>query len=206
MRGINNIRGAIFDLDGTLLDSMPIYESIDADLLKTIGKTAKPGIYDAIRPLSGMQVPEYLRAEYALEQSAEWIMARLDTLLYDFYARTAPVKPGAARTLEALARQGVRMCVATATNRELVEISLKRTGLDKYFERIFTCAEEGAGKDEPTIFLKAAGFLGTELAETVVFEDSLHAILSAKRGGFPVVAVFDKSSERHRAEIERLAD
>ena len=96
------------------------------------------------------------------------------------------------------------MCVATATDRPLVEAALKRTGIRGYFEEIFTCSETGCGKDRPYIYETAWTRLGTPRAATWVFEDALYAVKTARAAGFPVVGVFDRY-ERRTAEAARLS-
>jgi HAD superfamily hydrolase (TIGR01509 family) len=204
--GKRQMKGAIFDLDGTLLDSMPIYDTAGGDTLRALGYTPRAGLYDALRTLSGNEVLEYFHREYDTRETIAELEAALDKQLERFYADTAPLKPGVARLLEALRGLGIPMAVATATRRIHVEAALERTGAAKYFSRIFTCPEENTGKREPTIFLRAAEFLGTAPGETYVFEDSLHAIKSAKSAGFYVVAFYDGSERNNQAGIRELAD
>ena len=126
-------------------------------------------------------------------------------MLERYYRFEVPLKPGAAELLERLRQDGVKLCIATATDRHLVEAALDRCGVLSCFGEIFTCNEVGHGKDEPDIFEEALRFLGTEKAETVVFDDALYAVRTAKEAGFPVAAVYD-SHEKAQDQIRMLAD
>lgn len=123
-----------------------------------------------------------------------------------FYRKTAPAKEGVRDFLHALRQSGVKMCVATATDRPLAEAALRRTGLLSYFSFLLTCTEAGFGKDSPDIFVLAQKKLGTPREQTVVFEDALYAMQTAKRAGFPVAAVYDASSQADQEQIRQLAD
>ena len=203
---MNLIKGAIFDIDGTVLDSMPIWETVAGDYLVLNGIVPRDGLREELRTLGGRQVGEYFIKNYGINKTPEEISDGIDKLLEGFYFDIAPPKPGVERVLQTLRDGGVPMCVATATDRHLVEAALKRTGLLQYFGHIFTCLELRSGKDEPYIFLRAAESLGTGIAETCVFEDALYAIRTAKKAGFPVVAVYDKSAKASADEIKALAD
>ena len=98
------------------------------------------------------------------------------------------------------------MTVATSNNKEEVEAAFKRTGLSSYFERIFTCEEVGAGKTKPDIYLEAAKYMGTKPEETIVFEDVLHAVRTAKKAGFLVVGLYDEASKTEQEQIQKEAD
>ncbi|MDR0490878.1 MAG: HAD family phosphatase [Oscillospiraceae bacterium] len=200
------IRGAIFDVDGTLLDSMPIWDGVAADYLRSRGCLPSPGLNDELRKLGGHQIPQYFQREYGISETASEIHDAIGKLLEDFYYNTAPLKDGVAQVLESLQNKGVGMCVATATDRHLIEPALQRCGIIGYFGRIFTCSEEKTSKSSPDIYLRAADFLGTSISETLVFEDALYAIRSAKKAGFPIVAVYDKSADDQQDEIESLCD
>ena len=115
------------------------------------------------------------------------------------------LKPGAAELLARLQQNRVKLCIATATDRYLVEAALSRLGVLSCFSGMFTCSEVGHGKDEPYILETAVAFLGTKKDETVVFDDALYAVRTAKAAGFPAVAVYD-SYEKEQKEIRALAD
>ena len=203
---MRNIRGAIFDMDGTLLDSMPIYDTAISDMMRSLGYSPREDLYEAVRPLSGNEVLEYLRGEYGVTHTLDELNDALDRELFDYYNTTPPMKPGVLALLDKLRAENIPMCVATATNRVHVEAALNRLGIAGYFTRIFTCAEEETGKREPKIFLKAAEHLGFAPTDVYVFEDAVHAIHTAKNAGFRVVAVRDLAEDKNRAEIISVAD
>lgn len=200
------ITGAIFDMDGTLLDSMHIWENIGEDILSTLDITPRGDLREQLRPLSLTQAAEYLIAEYGVQYPVAHIIELVNGSLEHQYREVVLPKPGAPELLEELRACGVPMCVATATVRHLAVAALARTGLLPYFEAVFTCPEVGEGKDSPAIFLQALDCLGTEKESTPVFEDALFAIETAKKAGFPVVAVYDASAAAQQAEIRALAD
>ncbi len=200
------IKGAIFDLDGTLLDSMSVWETAGARYLKSIGKTPRPDLRDTIISLSLMQAADYFRREYGVTESVSEIMEGIDGAVEDFYRNEVRPKEGVIGFLESLRSRRVKMCVATATNRHLVEAGLERNGMLGYFGAIVTCTEVGAGKDSPDVFNAALDFLGTKKEETFIFEDALYAIKTGKEAGFTVVAISDESAKKQRDEIARLSD
>ncbi len=199
-----DVRGAIFDMDGTLLDSMSIWETIGADYLRFCGIEPRPDLRERIRNMSLPQAARYYQSAYGLRKSEEEILAGVNGMLARFYREQAALKPGTAGLLESLARRGVRLCIATATDRPLVETALERVGIRSRFECIFTCSESG-GKDAPHIYEAALRRLGTPREQTWVFEDALYAVRTALAAGFPVVGVFDRH-ERDTAQVARLSN
>lgn len=197
---------AVFDMDGTLLDSMPVWDSLAGRYLKKNGREARPGLRAVLSTLDMRGSAEYLIKEYDLDKDAETVMAEMNEMGFVDYRDNVPAKEQVIAYLEELQKRDVKMCVATATDRPLVEAALKRLDMDKYFERIFTCTEVGAGKRQPDIFYAAMEFLGGNKEDTVIFEDSLHAISTARKHGFRVAAVPDASSAKDEAEIKLLAE
>ena len=142
-----------------------------------------------------------------MPQSAEEIAAATQAQVEDFYRRRVQAKPGVIPFLTLLRMEGAAMYVATNTDRPLAEAGLRRAGIDGFFRGLITCAEAGAGKGEsPIVYEKALRRLGTPREATVVFEDALHAVRTAKAAGFRVCAVYDPSAEDEQAEIRTLAD
>lgn len=199
------ITGAIFDVDGTLLDSMSIWDTIGEDYLRSIGYQPRGNLNEVFKDMSLAQAARYYQTEYGVTLSIEKIMDGVNSLLERFYREQAQLKPGAGKFVRELSRRGVKLCIATAADRYLAEGALERCGVLGYFEDILTCTNLGRGKDEPLIYREALKRLGAERPSTVVFEDALHAARTAKEDGFPVAAVYD-SHEKRQDELKTLAD
>ena len=199
------LRGAIFDFDGTLFDTMAVWDTAGEDYLWQIGMTPKETINEELKAMSLKQAAETIREQYRISKSTETIIDEVNEMVGDFYLYRAEPKLGIREFLEQLEEQGVSMCITTAVERRLVEGALKRCGMDRFFGKIFTCGEVGHGKDEPMIYEQALSFLGTEKTETVVFEDAYHAARTAKDAGFLVAAVYDDHETNDKA-LRSLAD
>ena len=199
------IQGIIFDFDGTLFDSMFIWDTAGEVYLRSIGREPEADLQKVLTPLSLLQSAEYIREKYHIPLSVEDIMDGVNRTVEDFYFHTVEPKPGVIAFLEELRRRHIRMCIATATDRYQVEAALRRCGMRHFFSEIFTCTEVGSGKDRPDIFRKAMEHLQTDRRTTAVVEDAYHAVYTAKQDGFPVVCVYD-SHESRQQEGVRLAD
>lgn len=199
------IKGAIFDLDGTLLDSMFIWDTIGEEYLRSLGKEPHEDLKETFMTLTLEEAAEYYREHYGVTLSVKEIVDGVNAMVEQTYRTKVTLKPGIAEYLAWLKENGVRMCVATVTDRYLVEETLERLGVRHYFLGIFTCAEVGFGKDKPVIYQKALEHLGTEKRDTYVFEDMLFALNTAKTDGFPTVGVYDRH-EAHQDDLKELAD
>ncbi len=199
------IKGAIFDLDGTLLDSMFIWDTIGEEYLRSLGKEPHEDLKETFMTLTLEEAAEYYREHYGVSLSVKEIVDGVNAMVEQTYRTKVTLKPGIAEYLAWLKENGVRMCVATVTDRYLVEETLERLGVRHYFSEIFTCAEVGFGKDKPVIYQKALEHLGTEKRDTYVFEDMLFALNTAKTDGFPTVGVYDRH-EAHQDELKELSD
>ena len=199
------IKGAIFDLDGTLLDSMFIWDTIGEDYLRSLGKEPHEDLKEAFMTLTLEEAAIYYRENYGVTLSVKEIVDGVNSMVEQTYRTKVTLKPGISEYLAWLKEDGVRMCVATVTDRYLVEETLERLGVRHYFSEIFTCAEVGFGKDKPIIYQKALEHLGTEKSDTYVFEDLPFALNTAKTDGFPTVGVYDRH-EAHQDELKELAD
>ena len=199
------IKGAIFDLDGTLLDSMFIWDTIGEEYLRSLGKEPHEDLKETFMTLTLEEAAEYYREHYGVTLSVKEIVDGVNAMVEQTYRTKVTLKPGISEYLAWLKENGVRMCVATVTDRYLVEETLERLGVRHYFSEIFTCAEVGFGKDKPVIYQKALEHLGTAKDETYVFEDMLFALNTAKTDGFPTVGVYDRH-EVHQDELKGLAD
>ena len=199
------IKCAIFDFDGTLFDSMFIWESVGEIYLRSLGKEPKPSLREDVRALSLYQSACYFRKEYDLPLSEEQIMSGINKTIEHFYINEVMPKPYVTEFLDEMKQKGIPMCIATASDRYQIEAALSRCGMSHYFEAIFTCSEVGYGKDEPVIFRRAMEYFSSDRGSSIIFEDALHAIKTAKNDGFTVVSVFD-NSEKRQDEIRALSD
>lgn len=200
------IQGAIFDMDGTLTDSMLIWKEAGDNFLRKNQIEPPAGLYEALKNLSMLQTAAYMMENFSIPGPAERLMKEINQSVEEQYRYCVPVKDGVLPLLKRLKKKGISLCVATATDRHLAQAALTRLELLPYFDFILTCTEVGAGKTEPKIFQDAAKRMGTLPEKTAVFEDAVHAVRTAKKAGFPVVAVSDFSAKAEEAEIRRLAD
>ena len=199
------IKGAIFDLDGTILDSMFIWDTIGEDYLRSLEKEPKENLKETFKTFTLEQAAHYYRENYGVTLSVDEIIDGVNKMVELYYTETVKLKPGIEVFLGKLKAKGVKMCMATVTDKHLVEAALDRLGVRDYFSEIFTCASVGHSKEEPHIYREAQKHLNTEKGETVVFEDALHALKTAKADGFVTVGVFD-IHEKNQAELKTTAD
>ena len=199
------IQGVIFDFDGTLFDSMFIWDTAGEVYLRSIGKEPEANLQKVLKPMSLLQSAQYIREKYDIPLSVEEIMDGVNRTVEGFYFHTVEPKPGVIDFLEELHRRNIKMCIATATDRYQVEAALQRCKMRHFFSEIFTCTEVGSGKDRPEIFRKAMEYLQTDRSNTAVVEDAYHAAHTAKQDSFKVVGVYD-SHESRQQELSQIAD
>ena len=194
-------RYAIFDMDGTLIDSLMLWDVI----WSTFGErylhdkrfVPSPEDDKKVRTLTLKDAMHLIHINYNLGESGEELLALANTIINDFYANSVELKSGVREFLEHCQNKGVRMCIASATAPELLDVALKHCDIEKYFSKVFSCGTIGKGKEEPDIFLQAAEFLGAEIKETWLFEDSLTAIETAVKIGMPTVGIYDRYNFGH---------
>ena len=198
------ITGAIFDMDGTLLNSMDYWALVANEYLESIGITPKEDTCRRFLEDGMKNWYEYCQEEYGLTASFDEAKRGIYALMNKKYETVVELKPGARKLLDSLYEKGVKMCLATATDRATVEKVLKKLDIEKYFLRIFTSAEVGVGKREPLIYEIALDFLGTDKSTTYIFEDAVYALNTAYSNGFRVVGVYDKNVYATEEEIKSL--
>ena len=203
---IKKIDGAIFDLDGTVLDSMHIWSEIGLLFLKNKGIEPPSGKEDGFDKMSMVQAAEYYIKNIDPKATVMDIVNEVNALVQDFYFNEVIKKDGVTEFLEFLKNKGVKMCIATATDKHLVKKALERNGLLDYFTEIFTCSSVGAGKDTPVIYNVALEHLGTSKENTYIFEDAFYAIETAKNAGYKIIGINDVSEKSSPEEVKKLCD
>lgn len=200
------IAGIIFDVDGTLLDSMPIWDHAGERYLRSLGIEAAPDLGNVLFPMSMREGASYMKREYGLSFSITEIIKGVNDTIRSFYACEAKPKEGVLEFLRELKCHHVKMTAATSTDRCVIEPALERTGILRELEGLFTCSEIGVGKEKPDIYEAARQCMGTDVSSTWVAEDALHALRTARSAGFGTIGVYDASSQSQQEEIRLEAD
>lgn len=156
------IKGAIFDIDGTLLDSMPVWENAGARYLATLGIKARSDLKERLDALSLPEGALYMQTEYKLSVTIEEILEGVNQVVKDFYFKEAVLKPGVCDLIQKLKKNQVRLIIATATDAEMAKSALIRNGIWKDFDGMITCEEAGAGKTSPKVSELAREHLQTK--------------------------------------------
>lgn len=195
------IKAAIFDYDGTVVDSMPMWSKASSDYVRSLGREPGPDLDYKIKHMGLEEGAAVFRDEYGAQGTTEEIVEAVLNGVRAKYREEIVPKDGIVEVLEDLKAAGIKMVVATASARDMIEICNKVHGLDKYFEAVFTCVEVGANKRKPDIYFAAAEFLGAKPEEALVFEDVRHAALTASAAGFPVVGIYDDVSFLDKDDI-----
>lgn len=203
---IEKTKAVIFDLDGTLVDSMWMWKDIDIEFLKDHGHACPPELQKEIEGMSFTETAAYFKSRFGLKESLEEIKAVWTEMSIEKYRSQVPLKKGAREFLHHLRSRGIAAGIATSNGREMVDAVLHSLGIEPYFNVITTACEVAAGKPAPDIYLSVAGRLGVEPASCLVFEDVPAGILAGKRAGMTVCAVDDEFSRHMEAEKRSLAD
>ncbi|WP_315117219.1 HAD family phosphatase [uncultured Clostridium sp.] len=203
---LKNIKGAIFDMDGTLVDSMWVWHTVDVEYLKKRNIPMPKDLKENIEHLSFNETANYFKKRFNLEDSIEDIMDEWNNIALKEYSSNVKLKPGAKEFLSLLKSNGVKIGLATSNCDMLLQIALKNNDILHYFDCITTTNEVSRGKNFPDVYLLCAEKLGVNPKECIVFEDILPAVIGAKSAGMKVVGVHDVYSDEQKEEIMNLAD
>jgi len=203
---LNKIKAVIFDLDGTLVDSMWMWKAIDIEFLGDYGYECPDDLQKAIEGMSFSETAVYFKNRFELPLTLEEIKAVWTRMSIDKYRYEVPLKPGAEEFLKHITEKGIRCGIATSNGREMVDAVLESLKIAPYFQSVTTACEVKAGKPEPDIYLKVAKDLGADPDACLVFEDVPAGILAGKRAGMKVCAVEDAFSVPMREEKQAMAD
>ncbi|WP_195540441.1 HAD family hydrolase [Eubacterium maltosivorans] len=206
MKNIEDYKAVIFDFDGTLVDSMGLWHSIDHIYLERHHKVCPETLPYEIAGKSFTETAEYFKERFELEDSIEDIKAEWVAMSHEEYLNHVHFKPGALRLIRDLHSRRQRIAIATSNNRETTEAFLQKHNVLSYFDILCFTTEVGAGKPNPAVFNQAAQLLSLPADDCLVFEDTLEGIQAAKAAGMDVIAVADLWQGDHLVKIKNLAD
>ena len=206
MKQLDDVKAVIFDLDGTLVDSMWMWETIDIEFLGKYGYSCPPELQKTIEGMGFTETAVYFKERFSLPLSIEEIKQIWTEMSIDKYRNEVPLKPGAKEFLTYLKDHGIKAGIATSNGREMVEAVLESLGVRGFFQVVTTACEVSAGKPAPDIYLYVAEKLGVKPEDCMVFEDVPAGILAGKRAGMTVYAIEDEFSRKMGAEKRELAD
>lgn len=202
----NDFCAAIFDLDGTLVDSMWIWKDIDINYLSAHGIPYDETLQSKIDGLSFHETAVYFKENFGIEETIEEIQAEWNNMAIEYYRKKVFPKDGAIQYLKLLRSKGIRTGIATSNSMELLSAVLEATGLDRYIDSIHTACEIKKGKPAPDIYLLVAEDLGVAPADCMVFEDIIPGIQSGHNAGMRVCSVYDVNSADRMDEIIAMSD
>ena len=200
------IKAAIFDADGTLLDSMGQWNLVPYKYVKSLRVAADENIAEKLFAMTISEAAEFIIDEYELSVTVKEAVEGMDAIIREFYKNDVKLKDGAGELLEFFKSRGIPMVIGTSTDRDCIEVGLERTGISAYFDRIYTSTEVGKSKEKPDLFIQAMEFMESSPDETIVFEDGLYSLRTAAALGMKTVGIFDEVSLSNQKELKELAD
>ena len=203
---LKNKKAVIFDLDGTLVDSMWMWKAIDIEYLGKFGIPLPPTLQKDIEGMSFSETAVYFKETFQLPDSLEEIKADWNRMAYDKYTKEVPLKKGAKEFLDFCQKNNILLGIATSNSRELAESTLKSLEIIDCFDCIMTGCDVAKGKPSPDIYLAVAKCLDVQVSECLVFEDVVMGIKAGKNAKMKVCAIEDDFSMDQIEEKKNLAD
>lgn len=203
---LTNIKAAIFDLDGTLVDSLWVWEQIDTKFLKKHGHISPANLITEICHLSFIDTAKYFKERFNISDSIEDIMTEWNSMAFDEYSNNVFLKEGAKDFLDKLRLNNIKIGLATSNSPLLLEVVLKNNGIYEYFDTITTTSEVTRGKDHPDVYLLSSQKMNVDPSECIVFEDILAAVKGAKKANMKVYAIKDIHSASEEDTIRNTCD
>jgi len=203
---LKNKKAVIFDLDGSLVDSMWIWRQIDIEYLGRYGIELPENLQKEIEGMSFYQTAVYFKNRFDIKEPIEEIMDIWNTMAEDKYLHDVKLKTGAREFLDYCRCNNILLGVATSNSRELVTHFMRANELEDYFTCIMTGSEVTNGKPAPDIYIKVSEELKVKPADCLVFEDIVPGIMAGKNAGMVVCAVYDEYSAKETEEKKALAD
>lgn len=196
---------AVFDMDGTLIDSMPVWKDSARNFLRKQGIEAASNLNQVVFNLSLLQGAKYIQKTYLPNFTIQQIIDGVESVVEDGYKNFIPLKDGVFEFLSELKNRGIPCAIATSTDLHLARFALERLNIADFFSDIYTCSQLQTSKDKPDIYIATAKSIGGDAKDTIVFEDILMATKTATNAGFTVAAIYDEFSKDDWSEIQKIA-
>ena len=203
---LEQVKGIIFDLDGTLVDSMWVWREIDEEFLEPYGVEIPDDLQKEIEGMSFTETAHYFKKAFSLPMSVEELKTLWNRMAYEKYSLEVPLKDGVLDFLRYLKEENLKVGIATSNSKELLMAALESLGIKDYFHVVLTGCEVGRGKPFPDIYLKVASELQVDPKDCLVFEDLPAGIRAGKSAGMRVCAIKDDFSNHMILEKKKLAD
>lgn len=200
------MRGAIFDVDGTILDSMQIWWAATGKYFDSIGVNFNAEVAEEVRELALEESLPLLIDRYKLNITPEEAIIAMKNIVKETYKTTVPIKKGCKEYIEQLHNDGVKIAVATSGFKDICETAFETVGISEYIDAYAFSSEVGVGKDKPDVYLLAAEKIGIKPHDCMVFEDIERGIKSAKSAGFETCAVYDETNAQITDVLKQSAD
>lgn len=200
------IKGIIFDVDGTLLDSLDAWKDIGNQYLSTLDIPYNPNLDSILEHMDLLEGVKYLKQMYQLKQSETNIIETIKKNIYNQYAFHIPLKDGVKEFLDNCKKKNYQLVILTAGDDTLASVALTRLQVIDYFDDVFACHKMGISKQEKESFLTVTNKMMIKLEECIVIEDAYYAIESAHEAGFYTIAIYDKENNKDQDRIKMVAD
>ncbi|WP_099468259.1 HAD family hydrolase [Konateibacter massiliensis] len=203
---LDNVKAVLFDLDGTLIDSMSVWKEIDIQFLGGYGIELPGDLQNSIEGMSFTETAQYFKNRFQFKESVEEIKGIWNQMAYEHYTTCVQLKEGALGFLQYLKENKIKTGISTSNSNELVQGVLKAKHIEHLFDTVTTACEVNAGKPSPDIYLATAKRLHVRPEDCLVFEDIPMGILAGKNANMRVCTIYDDFSKDQEVKKRKLAD